>query len=163
MNEHFSPNPTKAEKRLAQALRRQQIKFMQNQILNGFEVDFLLDNYKLIIEVDGYTHLCREKIKTDSYKDQKLNEAGYTIIHFTNQEVWEELAKCVKIVEEMHKANRIARQSSAINNLWKEELKKFKIEQNQIAPKNKTKVMKNSSSKRNNFEDIEQYFLSLDK
>lgn len=162
MNDCFISNPTKAERRLAQALRRQKIKFIQNQILNGFEVDFSLVNYKILIEVDGYTHLSQQKRQADSYKDQRLNEAGYLIVHFTNQEIWEELAKCVKIIEEMLEANRIARYSTSINTLWKEELKKVKVEQ----PKAVSKVNKegriNKPKNTKSLKDIEDYFLSLE-
>jgi very-short-patch-repair endonuclease len=58
----------------------------QRPILN-YIVDFVCLEIKLIIEVDGYTHLLEETARNDEIKQRELENAGYTVIRFTDMEV----------------------------------------------------------------------------
>ena len=62
----------------------------------------------------------------------------------------------------MLEANRIARYSTSINTLWKEELKKVKVEQPKVVSKvnKEAKISKSKNTK--SLKDIEDYFLSLE-
>ena len=58
----------------------------QRPVLN-FIADFLCFDLKLVIELDGITHLWDETIARDVRKDQELTEAGFTVLRFTDEEV----------------------------------------------------------------------------
>lgn len=44
--------------------------------------DFMCKELKLIIEVDGYTHLLEDVVKNDVIRQKKLEEAGFKVIRF---------------------------------------------------------------------------------
>ena len=51
-----------------------------------FIIDFYCDEAKLCIEIDGDSHA--EQIEYDQARTAYLNELGYTVIRFTNREVF---------------------------------------------------------------------------
>ncbi len=55
-----------------------------NQLIEGFEVDFVWLVQRLIVEIDGAaTHLTRRAFEDDRLRDEMLRLAGYTVIRFT--------------------------------------------------------------------------------
>jgi very-short-patch-repair endonuclease len=58
----------------------------QRPVLN-FIADFMCKELKLVIEVDGITHTWDVTIAKDLIKDEKLREAGFEILRFTDDEV----------------------------------------------------------------------------
>lgn len=52
-------------------------------------VDFICRKLKLIIEIDGYSH--NFKFEEDSIRDQKLKDAGYTVLRFSEQNIRHDL------------------------------------------------------------------------
>lgn len=62
-------------------------------------VDFICRSLKLIIEIDGYSH--NFKYKEDVLRDRKLNEYGYTVLRFTEQEVLHDIDNVVIAIENM--------------------------------------------------------------
>ena len=81
-------NATPAERKLWPYLSRSQLgaKFSrQMQVGGNFYADFLCRKRQLIIEFDGYSHdVAPER---DAWRDALLNEAGYRVLHFSNEEV----------------------------------------------------------------------------
>jgi very-short-patch-repair endonuclease len=62
---------------LAQILKGLGIRYKQNQYIGGMEVDFLLEEEKLVIEANGK---CYHNQQKDSKKANKLYELGYRVI-----------------------------------------------------------------------------------
>ncbi|MFN8288204.1 MAG: endonuclease domain-containing protein [Chitinophagales bacterium] len=58
----------------------------QRPILN-FIADFVCLDLKMVIEVDGLTHNFEEVIEKDKRKELALQEAGFTVLRFTDAEV----------------------------------------------------------------------------
>jgi ATP-dependent exoDNAse (exonuclease V) beta subunit/very-short-patch-repair endonuclease len=81
--------PTVAEKLLWTELKSKSLefKFRQQHLINDFIVDFVCLSKKLIIEVDGEYHFTEEQIQLDTERTRILNELGYKVIRFTNNEV----------------------------------------------------------------------------
>jgi len=81
---------TKAEACLWKyALKAKQMGYTFNRqrpVLN-YIADFMCKELKLIIEVDGYTHLKEEVIKNDIIRQKKLEEVGFKVIRFKDEEV----------------------------------------------------------------------------
>lgn len=74
----------------------------QRPVLN-YIADFMCKPLKLIIEVDGYTHLLEEVIINDKIRQAKLENAGFIIIRFKDEEVLKEIDSVKnKIIQMIH-------------------------------------------------------------
>lgn len=69
---------------------------------NWFVVDFLHEDKKIVIEVDGPDHL--QKVDKDNQRDNILKDKGFFVLRVTNEEVSnniieviENIGKCLKI------------------------------------------------------------------
>jgi very-short-patch-repair endonuclease len=83
---------TPAEVKLWSRLRNRQLdglKFRRQHPIDRFIIDFYCDETKLCVEVDGDSHA--EQIEYDQARTTCLNELGYTVIRFTNREVFAQL------------------------------------------------------------------------
>jgi very-short-patch-repair endonuclease len=83
---------TQAERLLWGRLRNnrlEDIHFRRQQIIAGFIVDFYCHQANIIIELDGAVHL--QNKEADIERDTILKEMGFQIIHFTNEEVMENM------------------------------------------------------------------------
>ncbi|MFV0592975.1 MAG: valine--tRNA ligase [Draconibacterium sp.] len=80
---------TEAESVLWEMLRAKKLddKFRRQHIINDIIVDFVCLDKKLVIEVDGGYHNKPEVQELDKLKTEILNELGYNVIRFTNEEV----------------------------------------------------------------------------
>lgn len=84
-------NMTKAEACLWKyALRAGMMKgytFNRQRPIENFIVDFACKKLKLVIEVDGYSHMLEETILKDKKKQQAIEKSGFTMLRFTDEEV----------------------------------------------------------------------------
>ena len=81
---------TDAEKALWARLRNKQledVKFRMQQPLGTYIVDFVSFERKIIVEVDGGQHNEREARGRDEQRAAWLNERGYQVLRFWNNEV----------------------------------------------------------------------------
>lgn len=80
-------NPTKAEALLWENLRDSKLgfKIRRQHAISQFIADFICLEKKLIIEIDGEIH--EEKKDYDAGRTFMLEEIGYRVIRFTNEEV----------------------------------------------------------------------------
>lgn len=80
---------TRAERELWKYLRgnRYKIKFRRQHIIGSFIADFVCLQAKLIIEVDGAYHAELQQQLEDFNRTRDLNNFGYTIVRFTNEQV----------------------------------------------------------------------------
>ena len=105
MNNHYNPNlkefahelrtlsVSKAEKYIWKAvLSRKQTgeRFLRQRSIDNFIVDFFAPEIKLIIEIDGSSHL--NKGKYDYFRQTKLENLGYIILRFSEGEVIQNIA-----------------------------------------------------------------------
>ena len=82
--------PTAAEDFLWQQLRGRQMdgyKFRRQHTIEQFIVDFICLEKQLIIEVDGGVHQEVEQAEYDQGRTHTLEELGYQLIRFRNEEV----------------------------------------------------------------------------
>jgi len=85
-------NPTEAESILWNRLRAKQVegtKFRRQQPIEGFIVDFVSFEKRIIIELDGGQHATEPK--KDRVRDGILDEHGFRILRFWNNEIFENL------------------------------------------------------------------------
>jgi very-short-patch-repair endonuclease len=80
-------NQTNAETVLWNRIRNRQIdghKFVRQQPISGYVCDFVCREKLLVIEVDGGQH---NESAADAIRDRRLNEEGYRVIRFWNNDV----------------------------------------------------------------------------
>ena len=101
---------TPAETTLWQYLRNRNLgyKFRRQHPIAQFIVDFYCADAKLCIELDGSQHFEPDQAEYDKARTEYLEELGYTVIRFTNdnirydiQAVADEIMKtCERLIEE---------------------------------------------------------------
>ena len=82
-------NPTEAESILWEYLKGKQtgFSFRRQHIIGPFIADFTCLSRKLIIEIDGGYHQLPEQQTSDEYRTQWLEDNGFFVLRFTNEEV----------------------------------------------------------------------------
>ena len=83
-------NPTPAEKIMWQLLRDKKLgdyKFRRQHIIGQYIADFACLPAMLVIELDGRIHQLPDNKERDEIRTQWLNEQGFEVIRFTNEEV----------------------------------------------------------------------------
>ena len=97
-NKNLQPYANKLRKEMTKAeaclwkyiLKAKQLKgyqFRRQRPVLNYIADFMCLELKLIIEVDGITHLWEETIIKDKKKQADLEAAGFTVLRFTDDEV----------------------------------------------------------------------------
>ena len=85
-------NMTVAEQALWEAIRGNRccrLHFRRQQVIDGFIVDFYCHRAGIVIEVDGTSHLERERY--DAQREGVLRTRGLRILRFTNEQVIDDL------------------------------------------------------------------------
>jgi ATP-dependent DNA helicase RecQ len=106
---------TPAEATLWRYLRNRNLKykFRRQHPIDFFIIDFYCAEAKLLIEIDGDSHLVKEQMEYDKARTGYLEERGYKVIRFTNNDVRyninavaDEIIKAVeKRIKEMNKTS----------------------------------------------------------
>jgi very-short-patch-repair endonuclease len=90
---------TPAERRLWECLRDSRLagyKFRRQHPIDRFIVDFYCAASRLIVEVDGESHVAQEEY--DAARTEWLEAHGYRVIRFTNLEVHQQLEGVVTTI-----------------------------------------------------------------
>lgn len=94
---------TQAEYVLWSSIRNRQldgIKFRRQQPVGSYIVDFISFEAKLILEVDGGEHNKKENKRKDLIRTRFLEEKGYNVLRFWNNEVLNNLEGVLSLVLE---------------------------------------------------------------
>ena len=92
---------TQAEQILWERLRNFKLggsKFRRQHPIGAFIVDFYCAQAKLIIEIDGPSHL--DQIEYDVYRTEWLETNGFQVIRFTNRDVIENTDAVIAVIRE---------------------------------------------------------------
>ena len=90
---------TAAEQKLWSALRNRQLggfKFRRQHPIDRFIVDFFCHECALVVEVDGDSHVTQ--VEYDHARSEWLNDRGYHVVRFTNQEVERQLPAVLEVI-----------------------------------------------------------------
>ncbi len=82
-------NPTDAEKILWQRLRgrKEGFKFRRQHIIDKYIADFVCLQKGVVIEIDGNIHQLPEVKENDEIRTSRLNDLGFDVLRFKNEEV----------------------------------------------------------------------------
>jgi very-short-patch-repair endonuclease len=88
---HMRKKGTKAEASLwkygLRAGKMRGYRFRRQRPVFNYIADFMCKELKLIVEVDGITHQDEEQIARDRQKNLDLNDAGFSVLRFTDEMV----------------------------------------------------------------------------
>ncbi len=91
--------PTDAEHRLWQRLRNRQLdncKFRRQHPFADYIVDFACLERKVIVELDGSQHA--NATKYDGARSQFLEDAGFRVLRFWNNQVFEDIDGVLEVI-----------------------------------------------------------------
>ena len=100
--------PTQAESLLWNVLSAKKIdgyKFRRQHIVGSYIADFICLKKGLIVEIDGLIHQLPENKATDEERTQWLNQQGYNVVRFTNDEV---LSNLDDVLERLKEALKVS-------------------------------------------------------
>ncbi|MCX2680571.1 isoleucine--tRNA ligase [Galbibacter sp. EGI 63066] len=103
LKEERKKRPTETEKILWEALRAKKLgghKFRREHIIDEFIVDFVCLSQRLVIEVDGGYHDLPEIKEADELRTKILEDLGYKVIRFANEEVIGDIDTVLDKIEE---------------------------------------------------------------
>ena len=86
-------HPTEAERLLWLYISNNQlgVRFRRQHIIGQYIADFACLEKMLVIELDGGYHSLPEQRISDEQRSADLHEMGYTVIRFTNEELFQEI------------------------------------------------------------------------
>jgi very-short-patch-repair endonuclease len=74
-------------------------KFLRQHIIGDFIVDFLCRDDGLILEVDGGYDSEPQQMVSDAERDEWLEQQGYTVMRFSNDEVLNDIDHVLMTIE----------------------------------------------------------------
>ena len=110
-NKNLQPNANRLRKEMTKAeaclwkyvLRAGKMKgfqFRRQRPVLNYIADFMCKELMLVIEVDGSIHQLEEIIKYDEIRQKALEEAGFTVLRFTNEEVLKDINAVANYIED---------------------------------------------------------------
>jgi leucyl-tRNA synthetase len=106
-------NPTSAEEKMWGLLRKDytNFHFRRQHIIGSFIVDFVCLSRRLVVEIDGDIH--DYQIDEDRARQETLQNKGFTVIRFTNDEVFQQdIAVTLRIKEVLNSLPEVSSLSS---------------------------------------------------
>ena len=90
-------DPTEAEEYVWQRIRAKKLgyKIRRQHAVDTFITDFICLSKQTVIEIDGGIHEEKDQKEYDEYRTNRLEELGFTVIRFSNKEVFENIDKVV--------------------------------------------------------------------
>ena len=100
-------DPTEAERHLWHVLRAKSlgVKFRRQAVIGRYIVDFVCFEKKLVVEVDGGGHCASQG---DIIRDEWLNDQGFEVLRFWNNDVFANLEGVFQKIEERLKSPSLA-------------------------------------------------------
>ena len=100
-------DPTEAERHLWHVLRAKSlgVKFRRQAVIGRYIVDFVCFEKKLVVEVDGGGHCASQG---DIIRDEWLNDQGFEVLRFWNNDVLANLEGVFQKIEERLKSPSLA-------------------------------------------------------
>lgn len=95
----LSGKETSIERKMREELDRRGVKYLTQQPMSKFVVDFLLPDHRIVIECDGdYWHSRPDIAKRDKIKNQVVRQGGYSLYRFLGSEINKNVSECVDVV-----------------------------------------------------------------
>ena len=73
-------------------------KFRRQRPVLNYIADFMCPELMLIIEVDGMSHWADDVVKNDEIRQKKLEEIGFTVIRFDDEDVLNDIENVERVL-----------------------------------------------------------------
>ncbi|WP_420576351.1 endonuclease domain-containing protein [Ekhidna sp.] len=73
--------------------------FRRQRPVLDYIADFMCKDLMLIIEVDGITHSYEEVVKEDHQKQDRLEQAGFRVLRFSDEAVLTQINSVARVIE----------------------------------------------------------------
>ena len=83
------------------------VPFRRERPIGRFIADFVCLPLKLVIEVDGETHLYEETQKKDAQKDKELKEMGFEVLRFQDNVVLTNINFVIAVIKDKIEEQKI--------------------------------------------------------
>ena len=92
---------TESERILWEALRKLNTgyHFRRQHPIGDYIADFICLKKQLVIEVDGEYHNQADQQQDDQFRTESINNRGYSVIRFTNEEVHNNLPEVINTIK----------------------------------------------------------------
>ena len=97
MRSNMTPAETKMW-RILRGKRFQDLKFKRQVLIGNYIVDFLCEDKKIIIEIDGGQHNEELNIQSDNNRTHYLENNGYKVLRFWNDEVMKNINGVMEVI-----------------------------------------------------------------
>ncbi|MCC5940646.1 MAG: DUF559 domain-containing protein [Balneolaceae bacterium] len=105
--QYLRRNMTKWEVRLWNELKGKKMfgfKVRRQYGIDNYVIDFYCPELKLALEVDGDVHYFKNKMNTDTRKNNKLDEEGIKLIRLKNEDLAEDYESVIVYLEDIFKS-----------------------------------------------------------
>jgi very-short-patch-repair endonuclease len=105
---------TPAERILWNAVRGRRFvgfKFRRQQVFGGYILDFFCSHIKLVLEIDGESHLANEEY--DKKRSQWLESQGIKVLRFWNNQIFDDLDSVLEMIFRECDARRLVDDNKA--------------------------------------------------
>ena len=79
------------------------VDFLRQHIVGDYIADFASRHGGLIVEVDGGYHAERQQMENDAIRESALEQMGFHILRFTNEEVLYDIDNVLQKIEDYFK------------------------------------------------------------
>ena len=110
-------NPTDAEAAIEPAIASLGVRYRFQHPMFGLRLfpDFVLPDYRVVIEVDDRSHNTKKKREADAERTERLTKAGWRVVRCSNEEAMEDPHGAVdRMMEEAGVGLRTRRESAEI-------------------------------------------------
>lgn len=85
-------NPTDAEAAIEPAIASLGVRYRFQHPMFGLRLfpDFILPDYRVVLEVDDRSHNTKKKREADAERTERLNHGGWTVVRCSNEEAEED-------------------------------------------------------------------------
>ena len=97
MRSNMTPAETKMW-RILRGKRFQDLKFKRQVLIGNYIVDFLCEDKKIIIEIDGGQHNEELNIQSDKNRTHYLENNGYKVLRFWNDDVMKNIDGVMEVI-----------------------------------------------------------------
>ena len=97
MRSNMTPAETKMW-RILRGKRFKDLKFKRQVLIGNYIVDFLCEDKKIIIEIDGGQHNEELNIQSDKNRTHYLENNGYKVLRFWNDEVMKNIDGVMEVI-----------------------------------------------------------------
>jgi very-short-patch-repair endonuclease len=99
LRKNSSPAEIRLWTKLLRAKKMKGFQFLRQRPVLNYIADFMCKELRLIIEIDGESHEHENQWYKDQSRQQELEDHGFTVLRFLDEEVFKDLENVSRVIE----------------------------------------------------------------